>query len=148
MLVEGDDITEPVSDAIRGILDGHVWLSRDLANRGHYPAVSVLESISRVMGDVVSREHKEAAAEVRRVLAVWNDIEDLVNVGAYTVGNNAEFDVAVKMKPGIDAFLKQGVHERSAWRDAEDELLELAAQIRTTRAEIDGIAKGVVSKVS
>jgi len=133
VLVESDDITEPISDAIRGILDGHIWLSRDLANRGHYPAVSVLESISRVMPDVTDGEHGRAAAAVRRVLAVWNDIEDLVNVGAYAAGANVEFDVAVKMKPVIDEFLQQAIDERAMFDETHTRLLELATQIEETR---------------
>ena len=97
--VEGDDITEPVADATRGVLDGHVWLARELANRGHYPAISVLDSISRVMVDVVDEAHLAAAAIVRRVLATWQEIEDLVNIGAYAAGTNPEFDLAVYGKP-------------------------------------------------
>ncbi len=133
VLVEGDDINEPISDAIRGILDGHIWLSRDLANRGHYPAISVLESISRVMPDVVAKEHFHAAATVRKVLAVWQDIEDLVNVGAYAEGANVEFDVAVKMKPAIDQFLVQGMHERAGLAGTCEGLIELAKQIDNVR---------------
>jgi len=133
VLVEGDDINEPVSDAARGVLDGHVWLSRDLANRGHYPAVSVLESISRVMKDVVDESHRAAAVEVRRVLAVWNDIEDLVNVGAYAPGANAEFDVAVEMKPKIDRFLRQGVDECAELSETREQLLALGNLIGAVR---------------
>jgi FliI/YscN family ATPase len=136
VLVEGDDITEPVSDAVRGILDGHVWLSRDLANRGHYPAVSVLESISRVMPDVVDEDHLRAAATIRRVLAVWNDIEDLVNVGAYAPGANVDFDVAVKMKPAIDEFLQQPIRERAEWGETRERLIGLAAEIEGLREQV------------
>lgn len=135
VLVEGDDVNEPVSDAIRGVLDGHVWLSRDLANRGHYPAVSVLESISRVMKDVVDERHRSAAVDVRRVLAVWNDIEDLVNVGAYAPGANPEFDVAVEVKPSIDRFLQQRVDERVALSEARSQLLALSDLIAGVRAK-------------
>lgn len=147
VLVEGDDINEPISDAIRGTLDGHIWLSRDLANRGHYPAVSVLDSISRVMVDVVSTEHVKAAAEVRRVLAVWHDIEDLVNVGAYAVGTNVEFDVAVKMKPVIDEFLQQGMHEKAAFDRTNEELLKLAEDIAALRHRLadNGAARPAVA---
>ena len=120
VLVEGDDINEPISDTIRGILDGHIWLSRDLANRAHYPAVSVLDSISRVMPDVVTEEHVQATRIVRRVLAVWNDIEDLVNIGAYAEGTNVDFDVAVRMKPRIDEFLQQAVGGSGGIRGNED----------------------------
>jgi flagellum-specific ATP synthase len=136
VLVEGDDITEPVSDAIRGVLDGHVWLSRDLANRGHYPAVSVLDSISRVMPDVTDERHLAAAASVRRALAVWADIEDLVNVGAYAPGANPEFDLAVQVKPHIDAFLRQRVDERAALRVTVERLLALAEQIEVVRRKV------------
>ena len=136
VLVEADDITEPVSDAIRGVLDGHLWLSRDLANRGHYPAVSVLESISRVMVDVVDSDHAEAAKVVRRVLAVWQDIEDLVNVGAYASGTNVEFDVAVRMKPAIDEFLQQAIAERADFTATREGLISLAADIRKVREEL------------
>jgi len=129
VLVEGDDINEPISDAVRGILDGHVWLSRDLANRGHYPAVSVLESISRVMPDLVGREHQAAARNVKRVLAVWADIEDLVNIGAYAAGTNAEFDVAVQMKPRIDELLRQEIHEQAPFAESCAALLALDEQI-------------------
>jgi flagellum-specific ATP synthase len=138
VLVEGDDITEPISDALRGTLDGHLWLSRDLANRGHYPAVSVLESISRVMTDVVDEEQMTAAATVRRVLAVWSDIEDLVNVGAYAAGANVEFDVAVKMKPAIDEFLQQAIIERAVFNDTRDRLVTLASRIEDVRKKLKG----------
>lgn len=133
VLVEGDDLTEPVSDTMRGILDGHIWLSRDLANRGHYPAISVLESISRVMPDVVDQAHVESAAAVRSVLAVYHDIEDLVNVGAYATGTNTSFDVAVQMKPKIDEFLRQRVADVSEWNATREGLETLAAEISELR---------------
>lgn len=107
VLVEGDDVNEPVSDAVRGILDGHIVLSRRLANRGQYPAVSVLESVSRVMPDVVDAKQLEAATAVRRLLAVWDEIEDLVNIGAYAAGGNPEYDLAIRMMPAVTAFLRQ-----------------------------------------
>ncbi len=133
VLVEGDDISEPISDAVRGILDGHLWLSRGLANRGHYPAVSPLESISRVMPDVTDVDHQQAAAEIRRVLAVWTDAEDLVNVGAYVPGASPEFDVAVRMKPAIDGFLRQSRDDAAEWSDTRDRLMKLASAIRYCR---------------
>ncbi len=136
VLVEGDDISEPISDAVRGILDGHVWLSRDLANRAHYPAVSVLESISRIMPDVVDPAHVEAATAVRRVLAVWADIEDLVNVGAYAAGANVEYDLAVQMKPVIDTFLRQAIEESARWEATTAGLIDLAAKIEQTRSQL------------
>lgn len=142
VLVEGDDINEPVSDTVRGILDGHLWLSRDLANRGHYPAVDVLQSISRVMPDVVGEEHRRAAHEVRRVLAVWADIEDLVNIGAYTVGTNPEFDVAVRMKPEIDDFLQQGVDDTSDSAETVKALIELSRRITELRNTLTAAKRG------
>lgn len=138
VLVEGDDMTEPVSDAVRGTLDGHVWLSRALANRAHYPAVSVLESVSRVMPEVAGAEHLSAARNVRRVLAVWNDIEDLVNVGAYARGTNLEFDIAVEMKPAIDAFLQQSMDETATLADSVARLCALSSRIDELRLRAGG----------
>lgn len=135
VLVEGDDINEPVADAIRGVLDGHLWLSRSLANRGHYPAISVLESISRVMSDVANENHLRAAATLRRVMAVWNDIEDLVNVGAYAPGMNPDFDVAVRMKPEMDEFLRQAVNDRADYAVTRDHLIRLSEKITATRKQ-------------
>lgn len=129
VLVEGDDLTEPVADAARGILDGHVWLSRRLASRGQYPAVDVLESISRVMPEIVSKAHLEAALKVRRQLAVWRDIEDLVNIGAYTAGTSPEYDLAIQMRPRIEAFLRQAIEEESGCEQAGEALLTLAGEI-------------------
>lgn len=128
VLVEGDDVDEPLADAVRGILDGHIWLSRSLANRGHFPAVDVLNSISRVADDVVDEPHRQAARAVRRVLATWNDIEDLVNIGAYVPGANPEYDVAVQTRDAVRAFLMQ---ERS-----EGSTLEQSAAALRTVADV------------
>jgi flagellum-specific ATP synthase len=143
VLVEGDDLTEPIADATRGILDGHIWLSRDLANRGHYPAISVNESISRVMTSVVPSEHERAALELRKVLASWHDVEDLVNVGAYVPGANVEFDIAVRMKPAIDLFLQQRVQEKADFVKTREILIELARQIGVLREQLKAGATGV-----
>ncbi|MCH7525868.1 MAG: FliI/YscN family ATPase [Planctomycetes bacterium] len=145
VLVEGDDINEPVSDAIRGVLDGHVWLSRSLANRGHWPAVSVLESISRLMVDVVDEAHLEAAKAVRRVLALWADVEDLVNLGAYAKGSNVEFDLAVEMKPQIDAFFQQSMNERARADETRARLLELHERLQATE---DRLRTGTAEQAS
>jgi flagellum-specific ATP synthase len=133
VLVEGDDINEPISDAVRGTLDGHVWLARSLANRGHYPAVSTLDSVSRVMVDVVDEAHLAAARGVRRVMAAWAEVEDLVNLGAYAEGSNPEFDVAVRMKPRIDEFLRQGISERVPFDQTRDALLSIHGEIEALR---------------
>jgi flagellum-specific ATP synthase len=136
VLVEGDDINEPVADAVRGTLDGHVWLARKLANRGHYPAVATLESISRVMPDIVTGEHLQAAQAVRTVLATWEDIEDLVNIGAYAPGANLDYDVAVQIKPQIDALLKQGMDEPALAEESIGKLQELAGRIAALRSKL------------
>src|SRR5208282_1748906 len=95
ILVEGDDFNEPIPDAVKGIGDGHLWLSRSLANRGHFPAIDILQSISRVAVDVVPAEQTRRARRLLSLSAVYQDIEDLVNIGAYVPGVNPEFDLAV-----------------------------------------------------
>jgi len=137
VLVEGDDINEPISDAVRGILDGHVWLSRALANRGHYPAIDVLNSISRVMIDIVDEQHYAAARNVQQVLATWQEIEDLVNIGAYATGSNPQFDLAIQAKPIIDRFLRQAIDERVGFDQARDQLLELNAELERIRRRLE-----------
>jgi len=107
VLVEGDDFNEPISDAVKGIVDGHLWLSRALANRSHFPAIDVLQSISRVRGDVIPPEQSKQIKRVLSLCAVFQDIEDLVNIGAYVPGANLEFDLAVQSRPRIVQFLQQ-----------------------------------------
>ncbi len=111
VLVEGDDMNEPVADAVRGILDGHVVLSRDLAARNHYPAVDVLRSISRVMPFIAEESQMEAARKVREVLSVYEDARDLVNIGAYKEGSNPRIDWALRWLEPVNDFLRQGVSE-------------------------------------
>ncbi len=130
VLVEGDDLSEPVSDAMRSILDGHLWLSRDLANRGHYPAIDILESISRVMVDITDAEHQQAARLLTRLTAVYRDIADLVNIGAYAEGGNAEFDLAVRAHAFIDQFLQQGINEVVTYEQVLAQLKELTASLQ------------------
>ncbi len=129
VLVEGDDITEPISDAVRGILDGHLWLSRDLANKGHYPAISILDSVSRTMPDIVSKEHLSDAKKIRRLIAIYNEVEDLVNIGAYAPGSNPEIDLAIKVNPTIERFLQQGMTEHMHLSQTKQAIRELAAKI-------------------
>jgi len=119
VLVEGDDLNDPIADAVRSILDGHVVLARDLASRGHYPAVDVLESISRTMIDVTPESHQALAQEIRRHLAVYRDAEDLVNIGAYVAGSNEDIDTALRLMPGIREFLQQGLFERALFEETE-----------------------------
>ena len=111
VLVEGDDMNEPVADAVRSILDGHIVLSRALAHRAHYPAIDVLQSISRVMNDVVSAKHLKLANRMRELLAVYSEAEDLINIGAYQRGNNPKIDEALDYIDAINHFLLQQVKE-------------------------------------
>ncbi|MBI5863246.1 MAG: FliI/YscN family ATPase [Planctomycetes bacterium] len=138
VLVEGGDVDEPLADAARGILDGHIWLSRSLANRGHFPAVDVLNSISRVAEDVVDEGHRRAAREVRKVLAVWNDIEDLVSIGAYSPGSSLEYDVAVRTREAVTAFLQQDRGEQCDFLASDQELRRLGEAIARVRSELSG----------
>ncbi len=133
VLVEGDDIDEPLSDAVRGILDGHIWLSRARANRGHYPAIDVLNSISRVAPDVTSPAQQQAAVAVRRVLATWNDIEDLVSIGAYVPGANLDYDVAVQTREAVNAFLTQEQKSCCTFDEAVGSLGQLGGLLEKTR---------------
>jgi FliI/YscN family ATPase len=138
VLVEADDINDPVGDAVRGTLDGHVWLSRALANKAHYPAIGVCESISRVMPDVVDEQHLAASRTVLRTLATWSEIEDLVNIGAYARGSNPEFDAVIQTRPAVQAFLQQGISQRVTFMEARRQLLDLAQQIEETTQGLAG----------
>lgn len=113
VLVESDDMNEPVADAARSILDGHIVLSRELATMNHYPAVDVLSSVSRVMTDVVEEPHVRAAARLREVLSIYREASDLINIGAYVRGSNPRIDWAVSMIDEVNAFLKQGIAEKA-----------------------------------
>lgn len=127
VLVEGDDMNEPVADAVRGILDGHIVLSRALAQENHYPAVDILASVSRLMIDLVSPEHQEAAARFRELLAVYKANEDLINIGAYAAGSNPRVDQAIRVYPIFRDFLCQKTDEKTTFDDATQALLELIA---------------------
>ena len=118
VLVDGDDMDEPIADASRAILDGHIVLSRTLANRNHYPPIDVLQSVSRCMSAVVSKEHSLIANEIRDLLAQYQSNEDLINIGAYVKGTNPRLDQAVNSIERIKAFLKQGVLEKSGIEDS------------------------------
>jgi flagellum-specific ATP synthase len=128
VLVEGDDPNEPISDTVRGLLDGHVWLSRKLATRGHYPAIDVLESVSRLMIEVVDARHRAAAQTLRELMAAYRDHEDLISVGAYRSGSNPLVDRAIRMQSEIDMFLRQCIDESSSVSQARTALLALAAR--------------------
>jgi flagellum-specific ATP synthase len=125
VLVEGDDMTEPVADAVRSILDGHIVLSRRLAASGHYPAVEVLESISRVMPAITTVEHRKAAQKILDILATYREAEDLINIGAYVKGSNPRIDRAISKIEAIRSFLKQSPDERANYDDSLKRLAEV-----------------------
>lgn len=112
VLVDGDDLTEPVTDTARGILDGHIVLSRALANRNQYPAIDVLASVSRVMPDIIDDRHKEIANKVKKLMAIYRDAEDLINIGAYVKGSNEKIDLAIDYIDKILEFIEQETHEK------------------------------------
>ena len=122
VLVDGDDMNEPITDTARGILDGHIALSRQLAHRNHYPAIDVLGSVSRVMSDIVDDDHKKCANELRQALAVYRDAEDLINVGAYVKGSSPAIDRAISLNESINDFLTQGMFERYSFRETIEKL--------------------------
>jgi len=122
VLVEGDDMNEPVADAVRGFLDGHVVLSRRLANANHYPAVDVLRSVSRLDRAVCSEEEMNLISEARDLLAVYQHNEDLINVGAYVPKTNPRIDLAIEKQPNIDSFLKQRYDTLFSRDEAFDQL--------------------------
>jgi flagellum-specific ATP synthase len=129
ILVEGDDMDEPVADSVRGILDGHLVLSRKLAERAQYPAVDVLASISRLANKVSPPEVRKAADYIRRMLAVYNEAEDLINVGAYVRGTNPEIDEAISVMPIIRDFLRQDISEKAPIEDTRNRILEIAGAL-------------------
>lgn len=122
VLVDGDDMTEPVTDTARGILDGHIVLSRALANRNQYPAIDILASVSRVMSDIVSPEHKKSAGELKKALAIYRDSEDLINIGAYVKGSNEKIDYAISLIDGILGFIQQSTTESFTFEEVLDNL--------------------------
>jgi FliI/YscN family ATPase len=125
VLVEGDDFNEPIPDAVKGITDGHLWLNRRLANRGHFPAIDMIQSISRVRGDVIEPEHSKMARRVLAIWAVYEEIEDLVNIGAYVAGANLEYDLAVQARPRITQFLQQDPNSPTNLDQAKKQLTEV-----------------------
>jgi flagellum-specific ATP synthase len=131
VLVDGDDMNEPIADAVRGILDGHIVLNRSIAGKGIFPAIDVLNSASRVMTDITSDEHLSAVHTFKKLLASYNEAEDLINIGAYKKGSNRDIDLAIRLKPQMDQFLRQGIFEASKLEDAKSFLIsQFGAMIR------------------
>ena len=122
VLVEGDDLNEPISDAVRAILDGHIVLSRELASHNHYPAIDILNSVSRLMIDVVSKEHYDLSMKFKDILATYKSAEDLINIGAYTRGSNPKIDQAIQKYDLMIPYLRQGITESVDWRTSMNEL--------------------------
>lgn len=125
VLVDGDDMTEPIADAVRSILDGHIVLSRKLANKGQFPAVDPLQSVSRVMSDIVPPEHRKRAIAFNDILATYKEAEDLVNIGAYVKGSNPQIDHALSKISLLRAYLKQDMNERAIFSDSIDRLNQI-----------------------
>jgi flagellum-specific ATP synthase len=122
VLVEGDDMNEPIADAARSILDGHIVLTRELANQNHYPAIDILRSISRVMEDITDLEHKHQAGRIKELLATYRKAEDLINIGAYAAGSNPNIDRAIEMIDPINRYLRQGIQEAATFEGSIDAL--------------------------
>jgi flagellum-specific ATP synthase len=123
VLVDGDDMNEPIADAVRGILDGHIVLNRSIANKGHYPAVDILSSVSRVMKEIIPFEHMEAADQLKRLLSIYKDSEDLINIGAYQKGSNPNIDIAIENIEAIWDYTKQRTSEKLTFEEAQDRLI-------------------------
>lgn len=129
VLVDGDDMNEPITDTVRGILDGHIVLSRKLANQNHYPAIDVLASISRVMPSICEQDHINLSGKIKDLLATYKESEDLINIGAYEKGSNQKLDVAIKYIDEVNGFLRQGVMEHFSLNEALEQLQNIEAKI-------------------
>lgn len=125
VLVDGDDFNEPITDTARSILDGHIMLDRRLAHKNHYPAIDVLQSISRCMSQIADRDHKQAAGKLKNVLATYNDAEDLINIGAYKKGSNKNIDYAIEKIDAVNEFLLQQTDEKIPFEEEVERLLNL-----------------------
>ena len=128
VLVDGDDFNEPITDTARSILDGHIMLTRKLAQKNHYPAIDVLQSISRVMSQIVDRDHKRIAGKLKNVLATYQEAEDLINIGAYKSGSNKNIDYAVEKIDAVNEFLCQDVDEKVDFEVTIQKLEEIFAE--------------------
>lgn len=125
VLVDGDDFNEPITDTARGILDGHIVLSRQMAQKNHYPAIDILQSISRVMSYIISKEHKAAAGKMKQVLATYQEAEDLINIGAYKAGSNPDIDFAIEKIKAVNAFLQQQTDEKFSFEETLEQMFAI-----------------------
>ena len=128
VLVDGDDFNEPITDTARGILDGHIVLSRQMAHKNHYPAIDILQSISRVMSSIVTKEHKAAAGKMKQVLATYQEAEDLINIGAYKAGSNPDIDFAIDKIRAVNAFLQQQTDEKYTFEESLQQMLDIFSE--------------------
>jgi flagellar biosynthesis/type III secretory pathway ATPase len=126
VLVEGDDFNEPICDAVRSILDGHIVLSRQLGAEGHYPAIDVLQSVSRLASRLATPEHKGAAQKIREAMATYQRAEDLINLGAYAAGSNPKLDAAIRARPQVMEFLKQDAAVNAPCEETLQRIKDLA----------------------
>ena len=129
VLVEGDDLNEPISDTVRGILDGHIVLSRAIANSNHYPPIDVLGSVSRVMPDIITVEHLQAFSSIKNLIAIYREAEDLINIGAYRKGANPEIDRAIELNPAIQSFLRQSIGESLSFNETIETMLSVNSEM-------------------
>jgi flagellum-specific ATP synthase len=125
VLVEGDDMNEPIADTTRGVLDGHIVLSRRIATRNHYPSIDVLGSVSRLFTEIADPQHQKAAGNLRNSMAIYNENEDLINIGAYERGSSQMIDATIDQKPRIDKFLQQGINETVPYAETVRQLKSL-----------------------
>ena len=125
VLVEADDMNDPIGDSVRSILDGHIVLSRELAIRNHYPAIEVTHSISRLMVDIISQEHREAANRLKETFSIYNDARDLIDLGAYTSGSNPKIDYAIEHIDAINNYLRQQMEEDSNFENTVSDIINL-----------------------
>ena len=128
VLVDGGDMDEPVADAVRGILDGHIVMDRKIASQNIYPAIDPLPSVSRLFTVLATQEHRKAAGEVRNILATYKEAVDLINIGAYVRGSNAQIDHAISMIDQITSFRKQGIHEPTPFQDTINAIIQLGSK--------------------
>lgn len=128
VLVDRDDFNEPITDTARGILDGHIVLSRQMAQKNHYPAIDILQSISRVMSSIITKEHKVAAGKMKQVLATYQEAEDLINIGAYKAGSNPDIDFAIDKIRAVNAFLQQQTDEKYTFEESLQQMLDIFSE--------------------
>jgi flagellar biosynthesis/type III secretory pathway ATPase len=136
VLTEGDDWNDPVSDSARSILDGHLLLTRRLASENHYPAIEVLDSLSRLQNDLISEPHREVVARARHVLAIQKQYRELVEIGAYTAGSNTELDHCLALYPSIVKFLRQKVEVKASYEQSFKELQAILGMSRPTPSAV------------